>query len=104
MTHRPNLRIWRGRYSSILALGMAAVAEGFVFARFAAAPGHLFFFRDLDEHGPHARGAVGAVAKGLFLALPTGTPDIAARFGGHDKGVVIVAHRALLLSVFLSGP
>ena len=63
---------------------MAAVAKRFIATGFAGAPRDLFFFGDLNEHGPHARGAVAAVTKGLVFTLPTGAPHIATRFCNHD--------------------
>ena len=72
---------------------MAAVAERFFSAGLTAAPGHLLLFGDLDKHRTHACGAVGAVAKRLFLGLTAGAPDIAAGLDGHDVGMVGSAHK-----------
>ena len=68
---------------------VGAVAEGFGVGGFAGAPGDGFFFFDFNKHGPHAGGAVGAVAKGLLLRLAARTPDIAPGFDRHDTRCVI---------------
>lgn len=78
---------------------MRPIAEWFVAADLATAPGDLFFLCDFYKHRPHACGAMGTVAKGLFFRLTAAAPRIITRLDFHNKGMIVYAHRVILTMV-----
>ena len=77
---------------------MRPIAEWFIGAGFTAAPCNLFFFGNFHETWPHTGGAMGAIAKWLFLGSATATPGITPRFDVHYKGMIVFVHRLKVLT------
>jgi hypothetical protein len=72
---------------------MRPVAEWFICAGLAPAPGNILFFGDFYNHWPHTGSLVGTIAKRLLLGLTAAAPGVKAGFGVHDKRMVVIAHR-----------
>ncbi len=67
---------------------MRSVAVGRGGRRLATAPGDFFLFSDLHNFRKHPDSAVRAVAKGLLLGFPAGTPGIISHLSVHNIGFV----------------
>lgn len=71
---------------------MRSVTEWFRGADLATTPDNFLFFLDLNKDRPHAGGAMGTVAKRLFLRLAAAAPYITSRLDNHFKRMVVSAH------------